>query len=90
MPDRSLRGVVWTILESYPRLRATRIFQMVRDRGYTGSVVQLRRLVGAACVRCERKRFCDSVHFPESRPKRTGHISVKYRWVVPVGVCPAF
>ena len=32
-------------LESYPRLRATRIFQMVRDRGYTGSIVQLRRLV---------------------------------------------
>jgi transposase len=36
---------VRTTLENYPRLRATRIFQMVRDRGYTGSVVQLRRLV---------------------------------------------
>jgi transposase len=32
-------------LQHYPRLRATRIFQMVRDRGYRGSVVQLRRLV---------------------------------------------
>ena len=32
-------------LEQHPRLRATRIFQMVRDRGYTGSVVQLRRVV---------------------------------------------
>jgi transposase len=33
------------ILEQYPRLRATRIYQMARDRGYTGSVVQLRRAV---------------------------------------------
>jgi transposase len=32
-------------LEQHPRLRATRIFQMVRDRGYTGGVVQLRRAV---------------------------------------------
>jgi len=36
---------VRSTLESYPRLRATRIFQMVRDRGYAGSIVQLRRLV---------------------------------------------
>ena len=32
-------------LEKYPRLRATRLFEMLRDRGYTGSVVQLRRVV---------------------------------------------
>jgi len=32
-------------LQQYPRLRATRLYQMVRDRGYTGSVVQLRRVV---------------------------------------------
>ena len=32
-------------LESHPRLRATRIYQMVRERGYAGSVVQLRRTV---------------------------------------------
>ncbi len=32
-------------LAHYPRLRATRLFEMVRARGYTGSVVQLRRLV---------------------------------------------
>ena len=45
-------------LKNYPQLRATRIFQMVCDRGYTGSIVQLRRVV-AACVRCDGKRFCD-------------------------------
>lgn len=33
------------ILERYPRLRATRVYEMVRARGYRGSVVQLRRVV---------------------------------------------
>ena len=37
-----IRGV----LEQYPRLRATRLYEMLRDRGYRGSVVQLRRVVG--------------------------------------------
>jgi transposase len=32
-------------LVQYPRLRATRLFEMVKSRGYTGSVVQLRRWV---------------------------------------------
>jgi transposase len=34
-------------LERYPNLRATRIFEMARLRGYPGSVVTLRRLVAA-------------------------------------------
>src|ERR1043166_6960732 len=33
------------VLEQHPRLRATRLYQMIRDRGYTGSVEQLRRVV---------------------------------------------
>jgi transposase len=32
-------------LQRYPRLRATRLFEMVRARGYAGSVIQLRRVV---------------------------------------------
>ncbi len=32
-------------LEQYPDLRATRLYLMIRDRGYSGSVVQLRRSV---------------------------------------------
>jgi Integrase core domain len=32
-------------LDQHPRLRATRIYQMLVVRGYTGSVVQLRRVV---------------------------------------------
>ena len=32
-------------LAQYPRLRATRLYEMLRGRGYAGSVVQLRRVV---------------------------------------------
>jgi transposase len=32
-------------LQTYPRLRATVLHRMLRERGYTGSVVQLRRIV---------------------------------------------
>lgn len=34
-------------LQQYPRLRATRIYEMIRARGYAGSITQLRRVVGA-------------------------------------------
>ena len=37
--------VIRDTLAQYPRLRATRLFEMVKGRGYTGSVVQLRRAV---------------------------------------------
>jgi transposase len=33
------------VLEQHPRLRATRLYRMIRDRGYSGSVEQLRRAV---------------------------------------------
>ncbi len=46
-------GFIREMLQKHPHLRATRIFQMIRDRGYTGSVVQLRRFV--ACVRPAHK-----------------------------------
>lgn len=38
-------GFVRQTLDQHPRLRATRIYQMIRERGYTGSIVQLRRTV---------------------------------------------
>jgi transposase len=37
--------VIRDTLAQYPRLRATRLFEMVKSRGYPGSVVQLRRAV---------------------------------------------
>jgi transposase len=39
------RPFLQATLQQYPRLRATRLFEMVRQRGYQGSVVQLRRAV---------------------------------------------
>jgi transposase len=39
------RPFVAQTLEQYPRLRATRLFEMLRDRGYTGSVYAVRRHV---------------------------------------------
>jgi transposase len=41
------KGLVEKILDDHPRLRATRIFEMVRARGYPGSVVQVRRYVSS-------------------------------------------
>jgi transposase len=38
-------GFIQQTLEQHPRLRATRIYAMLRDRGYLGSVGQLRRVV---------------------------------------------
>ncbi len=38
-------GFVQQTLEQHPQLRATRIYAMIRDRGYLGSVGQLRRAV---------------------------------------------
>src|SRR5487761_160618 len=32
-------------LQQYPRLRATRLFHMIRSRGYAGGITQLRRVV---------------------------------------------
>src|SRR3990170_3998751 len=42
-------------LERYPRLRATRIVEMIRLRGYSSSVVQVRRLVATL-----RPRHCEA------------------------------
>ncbi|MFT3912925.1 MAG: IS21 family transposase [Anaeromyxobacteraceae bacterium] len=39
------KAFVGETLEQHPRLRATRLFEMARDRGYRGSVIQLRRYV---------------------------------------------
>jgi transposase len=50
-------------LRHYPRLRATRIFEMIRQRGYRGSVVTLRRLV-ATLRPSEREVFLRLRTFP--------------------------
>lgn len=39
------RDFIHATLEQYPRLRATRLHEMIRDRGYNGSVWPVRRFV---------------------------------------------
>ena len=39
------KAFIATTLEQYPRLRATRVHDMLRERGYPGSAVQVRRYV---------------------------------------------
>jgi len=51
------------ILVRHPRLRATRIYHMIRDRGYTGSIVQLRRFV-AEVRPAHREAFLSLRTFP--------------------------
>ncbi|MGH9649085.1 MAG: IS21 family transposase [Terriglobales bacterium] len=50
-------------LQQYPRLRATRVFQMLEARGYQGSVVQLRRVVAQLRPR-HREAFLHLEVFP--------------------------
>jgi len=44
-------------LGRYPRLRATRIYQMIRPRGYEGGIMQLRRLVRRLRPAPQREAF---------------------------------
>ena len=46
------------VLEQHPRLRATRLYQMIRDRGYGGSVEQLRRVVARSFLTRRRRTSC--------------------------------
>jgi transposase len=39
------KGFIKLTLDDYPKLCATRLYDMITPRGYTGSVVQLRRYV---------------------------------------------
>jgi len=45
------------VLEQYPRLRSTRLYEMLQPRGYAGSVIQLRRYVKTVRPRSKREAF---------------------------------
>jgi transposase len=66
-------------LEQHPGLRATRIYQMVRDRGYSGSVVQLRRTVARLRPQ-KREAFLQLQVFPGEQAQvdwaSFGHVMV--------------
>ena len=67
-------------LDKYPRLRATRIFQMIQDRGYQGSVIQLRRAV--RILRPVRKEAFLCLNF---FPGEQGQVDWAHFGEVPVG-----
>ena len=66
-------------LDQHPRLRATRIHQMIRERGYTGSVIQLRRAV-ARLRPAAREPFLQLQAFPAEQAQvdwaHFGHVAV--------------
>lgn len=45
LPSDPYLAFIEQTLKQYPRLRATRLFEMIRDRGYQGSIQHLRRVV---------------------------------------------
>jgi transposase len=67
------------ILDQHPRLCATRIYQMVQDRGYKGSVVQLRRAVAHLRPQVREPFLCLQV-FPGQQAQADwanfGHVMV--------------
>ena len=76
-------------LEAHPRLRATRLYQMLDDRGYRGSVQQC-GVWWRVCVRGRRKRFCAFMSSPVSRRKLTGRLLARSWWVAPGARCSCF
>lgn len=57
-------------LEQYPRLRATRLYEMVKSRGYAGSLIQLRRYVKTVRPAGKREAFLTL----ESLPGEQGQV----------------
>ena len=70
-------------LAQYPSLRATRVYEMVRQRGYAGSVIQVRRLVRRLRPETNRAVYrrvvtlagesAQSTGLVRQGPHRTGH-----------------
>ncbi len=73
-------GFIRETLEKHPRLRSTRIFQMIRDRGYEGGVIQLRRVV-AGLRPTLREPFLQLRFFPGEQ----GQVDWAHFGEVPVG-----
>jgi transposase len=72
-------GFIRQTLDQHPRLRATRIYQMIRDRGYGGSISQLRRAV-ASLRPLNREPFLKLQVFPGEQAQvdwaHFGHVMV--------------
>src|SRR5579885_2761109 len=64
-------------LTRWPRLRATRLYEMLRGRGYAGSAVQLRRVVRNSDRPHRPRPTCGCGSSPASRRRRTGAASAR-------------
>ena len=51
------KAFIADVLERHPRLRSTRLYEMIRERGYPGSAVQLRRYVRTVRPAGRREAF---------------------------------
>ena len=78
------RVVLQATLRQYPRLRATRLFEMVKQRGYPGSVVQLCRVVRTL----RPTPTCGCTCWSGNRPRSIGGPSERSRLAAPPGGCP--
>lgn len=71
------RAFIQQTLEQYPRLRSTRLFEMVKTRGYDGSIGTLRRYVRRVRPGRVTKLSSSSPFCPASKPRWTGARSAR-------------
>ena len=76
-------------LQQYPRLRATRLQQMVEARGYRGGVATLRRYVRKVRPVPKHEAFFRLRSCPASKHRSTGGRSVRFASVASSGRCRA-
>ena len=64
-------------LEKYPRLRASRLYEMVRQRGYGGGPDHFRHVVARYRPRPVAEAYLRLRRCPASRPRSTGGTSAR-------------
>ena len=66
-------------LDKYPRLPASRLFHMVKERGYPCGPDHFRAIIARHRPRPQPRRFSGCARSPASKPKSTGHTSARSR-----------
>jgi transposase len=72
------------VLERHPRLRATRLYEMIRGRGYPGSVYQVRRYVRTVRPAAQKEAYLKLRTLPAEQGQvdwgNFGKIRVGHAW----------
>ena len=84
------KAFIATTLEQYPRLRATRVHAMLRERGYPGSAVRSAATSGPSAPRRAPRRSSGSTPWSASKAKWTGGTSAPSRLVPRAAVLSCF